>query len=43
MTQPPKKKPSYNKGGYGSSNSEKNVPKNRNVLESTPLPLLKTV
>ena len=43
MTQPPKKKPSYNKGGYGSSNGEKNVPKNKNVLESPPLPLLKTV
>lgn len=38
MTQPPKKKPSYNKGGYGSSNGEKNVPKNKNVPPSPPLP-----
>ena len=38
MTQPPTKKPAYNKGGYGSSNGEKNVPKNRNVPESPPLP-----
>lgn len=38
MTQPPTKKPAYNKGGYGSSNGEKNVPKNRNVPPSPPLP-----
>lgn len=38
MTQPPTKKPAYNKGGYGSSNGEKNVTKNRNVPESPPLP-----
>ena len=35
---PPKNKPSYNKGGYNSFNGEKNVPKNRNVPESPPLP-----
>ena len=38
MTQPPKKKPSYNKGGYNSFNGEKNVPKNKNVPPSPPLP-----
>lgn len=38
MTQPPKKKPAYNKGGYGSFNGEKNVPKNKNVPPSPPLP-----
>ena len=38
MTQPPKKKPAHSKGGYNSSNDEKNVPKNRNVPESPPLP-----
>ena len=38
MTQPPKKKPAYNKGGYNSFNGEKNVPKNKNVPPSPPLP-----
>ena len=38
MTQPPKKKPSYNKGGYNSFNCEKKVPKNKNVPPSPPLP-----
>jgi hypothetical protein len=38
MTQPPKKKPAHSKGGYNSSNDEKNVPKNRNVPPSPPLP-----
>lgn len=38
MTQPPKKKPSYNKGGYNSFDGEKNAPKNRNVPPSPPLP-----
>ena len=38
MTQPPKKKPSYNKGGYNSFNGEKNIPKNKNVPPSPPLP-----
>jgi hypothetical protein len=38
MTQQPKKKPAHSKGGYNSSNGEKNVPKNRNVPPSPPLP-----